>query len=128
MFIVQYLEEAVAIGADPEAGRTLVMSLPRVRFVTAGYCIFDSSKICLGPHSGFFSKTALFRAVLGQNCPFLGQNWFLSSFFLFEKIAPGPKTSPKTALSCHQSCRLQISFIPDPEAANPIVAGANPRQ
>ena len=32
----------------------LVMSLPRVRFVTADYCIFDSSKICLGLCSSFF--------------------------------------------------------------------------
>ena len=32
----------------------LVISLPIVIFVTADYYIFDSSKICLGPHSGFF--------------------------------------------------------------------------
>jgi hypothetical protein len=77
------------------SGGRVVMSLPRVRFVTADYCIFDSSKICLGPHSGFFSKTALFRAVLGQNCPFLGQNWFLSSFFSLKKLPQDPKHHQK---------------------------------
>ena len=45
----------------------------------------------LRPHSGCFLETALARAILEQNWPFLGQNWFLLGFFFKKKLPLEPK-------------------------------------